>query len=72
MIYDLFAKNKLVILKQQNLTTHHQRNFVVFRQVWDNQKEKYSGLQQSTNSGPEDNFVETVSEDGLLTVLFGT
>ena len=34
--------------------------------MWDNPKEKYSGLQQSTNSGLEDNFVETVSEDGLL------
>ena len=67
MIYDLFAKNKLVIFKQQNLTNQQLKEFCsIFGQVWDNQKEKYSGLQQSTNSGHEDNFVETVSEDGLL------
>jgi taurine dioxygenase len=66
-VYQLFAKSKLVIFKDQNLTNFQLKEFCsIFGQVWDNQKEKYSGLQQSTNSGHEDHFVETVSETGLL------
>lgn len=66
-IYDLFAKQKVLIFKNQTLNNTQLRDFCsIFGQVWDNSKEKYSGLQQSVTSGHEDHFVETVSEDGLL------
>jgi len=66
-IYEIFAKQKVVIFKDQSLNNMQLKKFCsIFGQVWDNSKEKYSGLQQSVVSGHEDNFVETVSEDGLL------
>ena len=66
-VYNLFAKQKVVIFKDQSLNNTQLKDFCsIFGQVWDNSKEKYSGLQQSVVSGHEDNFVETVSEDGLL------
>jgi taurine dioxygenase len=66
-VSDIFAKQKIVIFKDQSLNNAQLKEFCsIFGQVWDNSKEKYSGLQQSVVSGHEDNFVETVSEDGLL------
>jgi len=66
-IYEIFAKQKVVIFKDQSLNNMQLKKFCsIFGQVWDNSKEKYSGLQQSVVSGHEDNFVETVSENGLL------
>jgi len=66
-IYNLFAKQKVLIFKDQKLNNSQLKNFCsIFGTVWDNSKETYSGLQQSIASGHQDNFVETVSEDGLL------
>ena len=66
-VSDIFAKQKIVIFKDQSLNNAQLKELCsIFGQVWDNSKEKYSGLQQSVVSGHEDNFVETVSEDGLL------
>ena len=66
-IYNLFADQKLLVFKRQSLNNTQLKDFCsIFGKVWDNSKEKYSGLQQSITSGHEDNFVETVSEDGLL------
>lgn len=66
-VYNLFADQKVLIFKDQKLDNSQLKDFCsIFGTVWDNSKEKYSGLQQSVVSGHEDNFVETVSEDGLL------
>ena len=66
-VYNLFAKQKVLIFKDQSLNNTQLKDICsIFGQVWDNSNEKYSGLQQSVVSGHEDNFVETVSEDGLL------
>ena len=66
-VYNLFAEQKVLIFKDQSLNNTQLKDFCsIFGEVWDNSKEKYSGLQQSVVSGHEDNFVETVSEDGLL------
>ena len=66
-VYDLFAEQKILIFKDQKLNNSQLRDFCsIFGTVWDISKETYSGLQQSTHVGHEDNFVETVSEDGLL------
>jgi taurine dioxygenase len=66
-VYNLFADQKVLIFKDQKLNNSQLKDFCsIFGTVWDNSKETYSGLQQSVVSGHEDNFVETVSEDGLL------
>ena len=66
-VYNLFAEQKVLIFKDQKLNNSQLKDFCsIFGEVWDNSKETYSGLQQSVVSGHEDNFVETVSEDGLL------
>lgn len=66
-IYDLFANRKVVIFKNQKLSNQQLKTFCsTFGQVWDTAKERYSGLEQSSASGHEDDFVETVSESGLL------
>jgi|TARA_B110000503_G_C7101237_1_gene393865 taurine dioxygenase len=67
IVYDLYATQKVVIFKNQNLNNVQLKEFCsIFGNVWDSSKEKYSGLNQSINRGHEDNFVETVSESGLL------
>jgi len=66
-IFKLFAKRKILVFKKQNLSNNQLKEFCsIFGQVWDRAKEKYSGLEQSTNLGHEDEFVEVVSESGLL------
>ena len=66
-VFDLLATRKVVIFKKQNLTNEQLKTFAsVFGFVWDRNKEKYSGLEQSVNTGHQDNFVEVVSESGLL------
>lgn len=66
-IYSLFAKKKVLIFKNQKLSNRQLKDFCsIFGQVWDTAKEKYSGLEQSSARGHEDNFVELVSESGLL------
>lgn len=66
-IYNLFAEQKVLIFKDQKLNNSQLKDFCsIFGTVWDISKEKYSGLQQSAHMGLEDNFIETVSEDGIL------
>ena len=61
-VFDLLATRKVVIFKKQNLTNEQLKTFAgVFGFVWDRNKEKYSGLEQSVNTGHQDNFVEVVS-----------
>ena len=64
-VYNLFAEQKVLIFKKQELNNSQLKDFCsIFGTVWDLSKEAYSGLQQSEEV--QDNFVETVRDDGLL------
>lgn len=66
-VFELFANRKLVIFRDQHLNNEQLKQFCsVFGWVWDRSKERYSGLEQSVNTGQQDSFVEVVSESGLL------
>lgn len=63
-IYELFAKNKLVIFKNQKLNNEQLKKFAdIFGNVWTNNE---AGLGQTKDKDKEDGFVELVSDDGLL------
>jgi alpha-ketoglutarate-dependent taurine dioxygenase len=66
-IYSLFAERKIVIIKNQHLSNKSLKDFCsIFGQVWDRSREKYSGLEQSEKKHHEDDFVEIVSDTGIL------
>lgn len=67
-IFKLFAKRKILIFKNQHLNNQQLKSFCsIFGYVWDRAKERYSGLEQSNREGQhEDEFVEIVSESGIL------
>jgi alpha-ketoglutarate-dependent taurine dioxygenase len=66
-IISLFAERKIVIIKNQHLTNLELKNFCsLFGTVWDKTRETFSGLSQSDPNYHEDNFVEIVSETGIL------
>ena len=66
-VFELFARRKLVIFKDQHLDNDQLKQFCsIFGWVWDRAHERYSGLEQSVNTGHDDSFVEVVSETGLL------
>lgn len=66
-IYRLFANRKILIIKNQHLTNLQLKSFCsIFGKVWDQSQEKYSGLAQSEQRHHEDDFVEIVSDTGIL------
>ena len=66
-VFELFARRKLVIFRDQHLDNAQLKQFCsIFGWVWDRAHERYSGLEQSVNTGQQDSFVEVVSETGLL------
>lgn len=66
-IYSLFSARKIVIFKNQQLSTQQLKNFCsIFGKLWDSSKEKYSGFEQINKTDLHDDCVELVSESGLL------
>jgi taurine dioxygenase len=66
-IYFLFSERKVLIFKNQQIENHKLKEFCsIFGNVWDLSTGKYSGLSQTKTENIQDNFVEIVSERGLL------
>lgn len=66
-IYSLFAQRKVIIFKNQTLSNFELKQFAsIFGNVWDNTTDLFNGLAQTNKWEQEDNFIELVSEEGIL------
>lgn len=66
-IYHLYKDRKILLFRDQDITNLGLKNFAsIFGNVWDKTREGQSGLDQTSEWNHEDNFVENISENGLL------